>query len=254
MLRGGPARWAAAGRKTFTPRRARDADGGGDEPPDTPARAHARGVRSPMLEIDGPDRARRPGAAPVLNGVTLRRPPRRDRRHRRRLGQRAGASSSRCWPGQREPRGGQSSASAASAYRRTRARACATRKVRCLPEAPLRNACVAKHVRGREPGLPRASIGRPFTRAGWLVSRRALRKHARALIEELQDPHAGPRRADRHSVGRQRAARRARARAVSDVSLLIAANPCFGLDFAAVARDPHAASCKRATAAPRCCW
>ena len=38
-----------------------------------------------------------------------------------------------------------------------------------------------------------------------------------------------------------------------DVEVLIVANPCFGLDFAAVA-EIRAQIWRSATAAPRCCW
>ena len=58
-----------------------------------------------------------------------------------------------------------------------------------------------------------------------------MRKIERYKIKTRSDDTA-----DRRTVRRQRAAYRAGARTGGEVEVLIAANPCFGLDFAAVAQ------------------
>jgi len=75
----------------------------------------------------------------------------------------------------------------------------------------------------------------PFRRAGVLVSGRALRRRARALISEYGIRTSGPDAAIGALSGGN-VQRAVLARELSDeVSLLVASNPCFGLDFAAVA-------------------
>jgi ABC-type uncharacterized transport system ATPase subunit len=76
---------------------------------------------------------------------------------------------------------------------------------------------------------------RPFRWAGALVSRGTLRRHARALIKEFGIRTPGPEVAISGLSGGN-VQRAVLARELSeDVSLLVASNPCFGLDFAAVA-------------------
>jgi ABC-type uncharacterized transport system ATPase subunit len=125
-------------------------------------------------------------------------------------------------------------------------------KVRSLPEEPLRNACVgdlsvAENMacatstsrpaapRGPgcalAPGAPRPQPGSPTT-----ASR----------------PRAKARRSAALSGGNVQRAVLARELA-GDADVLLAANPVFGLDFAAVA-EIHGRLQVRATAAPRCCW
>jgi simple sugar transport system ATP-binding protein len=109
-----------------------------------------------------------------------------------------------------------------------------TLMVRCLPDEPLRNACVgtmsvAENIAFRRFDRP------PFTRARVLVSRRALRAHARAQIQAYGIRAPGPDAAISGLSGGN-VQRAVLARELGeDVSLLIASNPCFGLDFAAVA-------------------
>jgi ABC-type uncharacterized transport system ATPase subunit len=75
----------------------------------------------------------------------------------------------------------------------------------------------------------------PFAFLRTLVSGRALRKIARELIAEYGIRTPGP-NANIGSLSGGNVQRAVLARELSDeVSLLIASNPCFGLDFAAVA-------------------
>ena len=107
-------------------------------------------------------------------------------------------------------------------------------KVRCLPEEPLRNACVAEMSVAENIGF-RSFDRPPFSWARMLVSRKALRKHARNVILEYGIRTPGPDTPIR-SLSGGNVQRAVLARELHDhAALLIAANPCFGLDFAAVA-------------------
>ena len=109
-----------------------------------------------------------------------------------------------------------------------------TLMVRCLPDEPLRNACVGAMSVAENIGFRRFDRP-PFRWAGTLVSPRALRKHAQALIKDYGIRTPGPDIAI-SSLSGGNVQRAVLARELSeDVSLLIASNPCFGLDFAAVA-------------------
>jgi simple sugar transport system ATP-binding protein len=106
-------------------------------------------------------------------------------------------------------------------------------KVRCLPEDPLRNACVremsvAENIAFRDFDRP------PYTVARYGLRPAAFRDTAQKLIGEyrIKTPsHATP--IGDLSGGNVQRAVLARELA-EDVSVLIAANPCMGLDFAAV--------------------
>jgi simple sugar transport system ATP-binding protein len=107
-------------------------------------------------------------------------------------------------------------------------------RVRCLPDEPLRNACVGAMSVAENMGF-RLFDRHPFATARSLVSRRALRKNARALIAEYGIRAPGP-DAPIASLSGGNVQRVVLARELrDDVSLLVASNPCFGLDFAAVA-------------------
>jgi len=107
-------------------------------------------------------------------------------------------------------------------------------KVRCLPDEPLRNACVAGMSVAENIGFRRFDR-KPFAILRALVSGRALRRNARGLIIEYGIRTPGPDAAI-GSLSGGNVQRAVLARELSeDVSLLIASNPCFGLDFAAVA-------------------
>jgi simple sugar transport system ATP-binding protein len=107
-------------------------------------------------------------------------------------------------------------------------------RVRCLPEEPLRNACVptmtvAENVAFRDFDRP------PFTVAGIGLRPSALRASARQLISEYKiktpSPDAAISQLSGGNVQRAVLARELK----GEVEVLIAANPCMGLDFAAVA-------------------
>jgi simple sugar transport system ATP-binding protein len=134
--------------------------------------------------------------------------------------------------GQREPRVGSVRVSG-TAYRSTR-RQLRELRVRLLPEMPLRNACVAAmplshNIAFREYDRP------PFTFARFGLRLRAFRERARSAIAafRIRAPSAGAPIGQLSGGNVQRAVL---ARELSgDVGVLIAANPCFGLDFGAVA-------------------
>jgi simple sugar transport system ATP-binding protein len=108
-------------------------------------------------------------------------------------------------------------------------------KVRCLPDEPLRNACVGAMTVAENIGFRRFDR-HPFTFLKALVSGRALRKKAESLIVEYGIRTPGP-DAPIGSLSGGNVQRAVLARELGgDVEVLIAANPCFGLDFAAVAQ------------------
>jgi ABC-type uncharacterized transport system ATPase subunit len=107
-------------------------------------------------------------------------------------------------------------------------------KVRCLPDEPLKNACVAEMSVAENIGF-RGFDRAPFAQIRSLVNRRALRRHARKMILDYGIRTSGP-DAPIGSLSGGNVQRAVLARELhDDVALLIAANPCFGLDFAAVA-------------------
>jgi general nucleoside transport system ATP-binding protein len=134
--------------------------------------------------------------------------------------------------GQREPESGRIRV-AGAAYWPTRAQM-RRRRVFVLMEEPLRNACVrsmsvAENLAFRNFDEP------PNARGGWLVSRRALRAQARALIERFRIRTAGP-DAPLETLSGGNVQRTVLARELSgDVTVLVAQNPCAGLDIAATA-------------------
>jgi simple sugar transport system ATP-binding protein len=120
-----------------------------------------------------------------------------------------------------------------AAYRATRADM-REMKVRCLPDEPLRNACVGAMSVAENIGF-RSFDRHPFTRAKALVSGRALRRNAEALIAAYGIRTPGP-DAPIGSLSGGNVQRAVLARELADdAAVLIASNPCFGLDFAAVA-------------------
>lgn len=134
--------------------------------------------------------------------------------------------------GQREARVGDVRISGAQ-YRSTR-RELRELKVRLLPEMPLRNACVAgmplsDNIAFRDYDRP------PFTFARFGLRLRAFRDRARRAIEgfRIRTPSH---RAPIGQLSGGNVQRAVLARELSgEVAVLIAANPCFGLDFGAVA-------------------
>jgi len=106
--------------------------------------------------------------------------------------------------------------------------------VRLLPEAPLRNACVPNMSVSENIGFRNFDIS-PFTSLRWLVRHSRLRSHAGTAIDEYRIKTPSPdERIGNLSGGNVQRAVLAR-ELTGEVRLLIVANPCFGLDFAAVA-------------------
>jgi ABC-type uncharacterized transport system ATPase subunit len=106
-------------------------------------------------------------------------------------------------------------------------------KVRCLPEEPLRNGCVPNM--SVADNLALHDFDRPpFTRLRWGLSRRALAARARQLIAEYG---VRTRSADTPigELSGGNVQRVVLARALYEkAEVLVVANPCMGLDFAAV--------------------
>src|SRR5262249_16746486 len=117
-------------------------------------------------------------------------------------------------------------------YRATRAQM-RQHRVFSLPEEPLRNACVAG--RSVADNLALRNFDRPPLALAMLLRRREVRSQATRLIAEYKVKAAGP-DAPMRSLSGGNVQRAVLARELSnDVSVLITANPVFGLDFAAVA-------------------
>lgn len=107
------------------------------------------------------------------------------------------------------------------------------RKVRLLPEAPLANACVSNMTVAENLAF-RHFDRHPFTWLKWALRHGEFTKHARSKIKEYKIKTPSP-DAPIGTLSGGNVQRAVLARELSDdVSLLIAANPCFGLDFAAV--------------------
>ena len=107
-------------------------------------------------------------------------------------------------------------------------------KIACLPEEPLRNACVADMSVAENIAL-RSFDRPPSSSNGIWLKRGPMRDTARKLIEAYKVKTPGPAAAIRGLSGGN-VQRAVLARELSsEGDLLIVANPCFGLDFAAVA-------------------
>jgi ABC-type uncharacterized transport system ATPase subunit len=108
------------------------------------------------------------------------------------------------------------------------------RRVRCLPEEPLRNACVATMTVAENMAFRTFDESR-YTVLGWLVSQKAISREAVKLVAEygIRAPsiHTPIGKLSGGNVQRSVLARELE----GEVDVLIAANPCMGLDFAAVA-------------------
>jgi ABC-type uncharacterized transport system ATPase subunit len=118
-------------------------------------------------------------------------------------------------------------------YRATRAdmRALA---IRCLPEEPLRNACVAAMSVAENMGL-RDFDQPPMARGGWRVDASALTARAREMIQRYGIRTPGP-AAPVSGLSGGNVQRVVLARELGGKPAVLAvANPCFGLDFQATA-------------------
>jgi ABC-type uncharacterized transport system ATPase subunit len=103
----------------------------------------------------------------------------------------------------------------------------------CLPEEPLRNACVPEMSVGENLAL-RVFDQPQFTRGRFFVNRARIRERARELIDTFKVRPGVPGLPIRALSGGN-VQRAVLARELSDaVDVLVVANPCFGLDFNAV--------------------
>jgi ABC-type uncharacterized transport system ATPase subunit len=106
-------------------------------------------------------------------------------------------------------------------------------KVRLLPEAPLVNACVS-HMTVCENMAFRCFDEPPFARGGWLLDKSRMRARAQKAVVDyrVKTPSTETPIGNLSGGNVQRAVL---ARELSDdARVLIAANPCFGLDIQAV--------------------
>ncbi len=134
--------------------------------------------------------------------------------------------------GQREATGGEIRVQG-EVYTSTRAEAC-RHQVFLLPEEPLRNACVP-HMGVAENLALRTFDQPPLARAGFFVSQARIRAKGRELIARYGIKTRSPDTpiGDLSGGNVQRAVL-ARELGSGTARVLVAANPCFGLDFAAV--------------------
>jgi ABC-type uncharacterized transport system ATPase subunit len=108
-------------------------------------------------------------------------------------------------------------------------------KLSCLPEEPLKNACVARMSVADNLAF-REFDREPFASGGWWLKRKAFRAQAERKIAAYQIKTRSPDTAISELSGGN-VQRTVLARELGGhVAVLIAANPCFGLDFAAVAQ------------------
>ncbi len=110
-------------------------------------------------------------------------------------------------------------------------------KFYCLPEEPLRNACVGTMSVAHNMVLRNFDVS-PFAWGGWLLNHRAIRRQAEALIQKYRVKTPTPETQIQFLSGGN-IQRAVLARELSnEVDILVVANPCFGLDFGAIA-DIH---------------
>ena len=103
----------------------------------------------------------------------------------------------------------------------------------CLPEEPLKNACVPD-MSVADNILLRRFDQAPFSFKGWLLNRKAFGRYADTLIDKfsIRTPNANNPIGNLSGGNVQRTVL---ARELSEhVDVLVVANPCFGLDFNAV--------------------
>ena len=106
-------------------------------------------------------------------------------------------------------------------------------KLFCLPEEPLQNTCVGRMTVAENLAFRNFDVA-PHAVGDWLISRSAMRRSARGLIERynIKPPYPDT---PIQSLSGGNVQRAVLARELSaDVEILIIANPCFGLDFVAM--------------------
>jgi general nucleoside transport system ATP-binding protein len=134
--------------------------------------------------------------------------------------------------GQRMPRAGTITVNG-EAYAGTRAEM-HRHRLFCLPEEPLRNACVPAMSVAENLAFRRFDQA-PFVVARYFVNRRAMRSAARTLIGHYRIKASSP-DVPAESLSGGNVQRMVLARELSgSVQVLVAANPCFGLDIRAIA-------------------
>lgn len=102
-----------------------------------------------------------------------------------------------------------------------------------LPEEPLRNACVP-HMSVAE-NMALRTFDRPPQAKGFMLILKAIRQMATGLIQQFSVKTPSPETpVGNLSGGNVQRTVLARELSAQHINLLIAANPCFGLDFAAV--------------------
>lgn len=118
-------------------------------------------------------------------------------------------------------------------YRATRAEMF-RHQIFSLPEEPLRNACVPNMSVAENLAL-RTFDRPPSAKGGWLLIQQAIRQVAQALVSRfsIKTPSVDTPIANLSGGNVQRTVL-ARELSSSNIKVLIAANPCFGLDFTAV--------------------
>jgi simple sugar transport system ATP-binding protein len=122
---------------------------------------------------------------------------------------------------------------AGAAYHGTRAEM-RRHRLSCLPEEPLRNACVARMSVAENLAF-RAFDQAPFARGG-LIAHRRIRETAETKIAEYRIRTRAP-ETPVGALSGGNVQRTVLARELGPrIEVMIAANPCFGLDFAAVAQ------------------
>ena len=135
--------------------------------------------------------------------------------------------------GQRDPRVAPSICMASVTSRP--AMRCGGTSCHCFPEEPVKNACVARMSVGDNLAFREFDVA-PFARGGWWLNRNAFRLNAERNIERYRIKT----RSDATPIGELSGGNVQRAVLARElggaVEILIAANPCFGLDFAAVAQ------------------
>jgi simple sugar transport system ATP-binding protein len=108
-------------------------------------------------------------------------------------------------------------------------------KMSLLPEEPLKNACVGSMSVADNIGL-REFDRAPFASGGWWLNRAAFREDATRKIARYKIKTRTP-DTPIAALSGGNVQRAVLARELGqDVKVLVAANPCFGLDFAAVAQ------------------
>jgi simple sugar transport system ATP-binding protein len=201
-------------------------------PPEQAARATLNGAqpKEPRLVIDGLT-ANNDIGVPVLNGLSLRVCPHE-------IVGIAGVSGNgqrqlvQVLAGQRTPTGGRVLVHG-EAYSGTRLEI-RRHHFHVLPEMPLQNACVGNMTTAENLAF-RTFDRPPLTWARRFIKQGALHRKAEGLIERYRIRPPWPRARIRHLSGGN-VQRVVLARELGeDVQVLVAANPCFGLDFSAAA-------------------